>query len=251
MNGKIVSFLVFFCLMLVCSGNVQAQFILSNRSSVSTVPEGKVAFVVGGGVAGVRSDICSGFNCNNLGLSVSGGAIYKLSQYLSVGGMIEYARLGATGVDSLLLQNISFQSEVIEVAGTVVLNLLHSNVGSAGYRSSRKRLMVPYVRAGVGFVYYTPSSFPGGGELRNSQITFEPERKYPATALAIPLGVGVRIRLNDLVQIAPELSYHITTTDFLDNISARPGSPGNDHFGIVAVKVLYTPELRNKIFSRP
>ena len=250
MTGKILSFLLFFWLMLGSLDGTQAQSLLNDRSGVSTVPEGKVAFVVGAGVAGVKSDICSGLGCNNIGMNVSVGALYKLSEYLSVGGIAEYARLGATGVDSLLLQPVSFQSEVIEMAGTVVLNLMHSNVGSAGYRSSRKRLMVPYVKAGAGFVYYTPTSYPGAGELRNSQTTFEPERKYPAVALAVPFGLGVRIRVSDLMHVAPELSYHITFTDFLDNISTPAGSPANDHFAIVAVKVLYTPEFRNKLFSR-
>ncbi|GAB3532237.1 hypothetical protein GCM10027443_15690 [Pontibacter brevis] len=214
------------------------------------MPEGRLVLVAGGGVAAVKSDICSGPGCNNLGLSVSGGALFRLSEYLSVGGLVEYARLGATGADSLLVQQVSFQSDVIELAGTVVVNLLESHAGTAGYRSARKRLLIPYVRAGAGLAYYSPTSFPGEGDLNTSQTTYDPERKYPAFTLAIPFGAGVHIRLTDAISISPELVYRITTTDHLDNIGARAGSPENDHYAVAAVKVLYTPLLRNKLLSR-
>lgn len=250
MNGK--SYLVLVCLFLALfgAGSAGAQSIFNKKSGGSAVPERGIVFVVGGGTAAAKSDICSGLGCNNLGLNVSGGALYRFSQRLSVGGSIDYARLGATGTDSLRLQQVSFQSEVIEVAGMVVFDLLDINAGTGNYRSSRKRLLVPYIKAGAGFVYYTPTSYSGAGELRNSQITHEPERKYPAVALAVPFGAGLRIRLSEVVSIAPEFTYHITTTDHLDNMGARAGSHGNDHYGTAAFKVLYTPVLRNRILSR-
>lgn len=207
--------------------------------------------VAGGGIAAIKSDICGSWGCNNFGPNVSVGALYKLTPYVGVGGSIDYNRLGATEKDPSRSLNITFQSEVIEVSATAVLNLLDSYAGSANYRSSRKRFLVPYIRAGIGFVYYTPTSFPGDGDLNDSQITYDPLRKYPAIAAVVPVAGGLRFRLNDEVSLAGELIYHVTTTDYLDNIGGSIGNPGNkDHYGVAAIKVMYTPVVKNKIFSR-
>ncbi|WP_162051842.1 outer membrane beta-barrel protein [Pontibacter pamirensis] len=225
---------------------------LNKRKAVSKVPDERgVVLAVGGGLAAVRSDICGGPDCNRFGPNVSLGALYYLTNYLGVSGSIDYLRLGATEGARQRPLNISFRSEVVEVTGTVVINLLDSYAGSGGYRSLRKRFLVPYLRAGAGIVYYTPTSYPGQGKLNESQTTYEPAQKYPAIAAVIPFGGGLRFRINKEFSIAPELIYHITTTDYLDNIGPELGNAQrDDHYGIAAVKVLYTPALRNRLFSR-
>lgn len=252
MNGKSFSFLLFFLLTLFSLDTAEAQTLLNRRSSVSKVPEERgVILAVGGGLAAVRSDICGRPGCNRFGPNVSLGALYYLTSYLGVSGNIDYLRLGATEISPSRPLNVSFRSEVVEVTGTVVVNLLDTYAGSGGYRSLRKRFLVPYLRAGAGLVYYTPTSYPGQGKLNEAQTTYESERNYPAIAAVIPFGGGLRFRINNEFSIAPELIYHITTTDYLDNIGPELGNPNrDDHYGVAAVKVLYTPVLRNRIFSR-
>lgn len=253
MNSKFYPFLLLCCLTLFCLSTAEAQTKLNKRRAVSKVPEKRgVILSMGGGLAAVRSDICGRPECNNFGPNVSVGALYYLTSYLGVSGNIDYLRLGASEISPLRPLNISFRSEVVEVTGTVVINLLDSYAGSAGYRSLRKRFLVPYIRAGAGLVYYTSTSYPGQGKLDDSQTTYDPARKYPAIAAVIPFGGGLRFRINNEFSIAPELIYHITTTDYLDNIDPELGNPNgrDDHYGIAAVKVLYTPVLRNKLFSR-
>jgi hypothetical protein len=251
MNRKLYPFILFFCLTLFTLSDAAAQNFLSRKRSVSKIPERGVTIVVGGGISAVKSDICGSPGCNDFGPNVSVGALYKMTPYLGASGQIDYVRLGATEKDTRKPLNITFQSEIIQVSGTVVWNLLDSYAGSSGYRSLRKRFLVPYVRAGAGFVYYTPTSFPGDGELRDSQTTYDPERKYPAIAAVIPFGGGLRFRINDEFAISPELMYHITTTDYLDNIGPRLGNPNTkDHYGVASVKLMYTPEIQNKIFSK-
>lgn len=251
MNRILYPFLLFLCLSGITLSSAAAQSLLGKRSGVSKVPERGVVLVVGGGVAAVKSNICGSPGCNEFGPSVSVGALYKLTSYLGVSGQIDYVRLGATVKNPNHPVRISFRSEVIELSGTGVINLLDSYAGGAGYRSLRKRFIVPYVRAGAGLIYYTPTSFPGEGDLDDSQITYDPERKYPAIAIAIPFGGGLRFRVNDEFSVATELMYRITTTDHLDNIGPdlHPAAT-KDHFGVAAVKLLYRPRIQNKIFSR-
>lgn len=246
------AFVLFLILFLSASGETYAQFsALKKRWQDSKVSETGVVFVVGAGMAAVRSDICGGWGCNDIGPSASVGAIYRFTPNIGFGLNADYVRLGATEKDPERPLNLTFQSEVIALTGNAVLNLMDSYAGSGNYRSSRKRFVVPYAKAGAGIIYYTATSFPSQNKLEDSQTTYDPERDYPAISLVIPFGLGLRFRFSDELAIAPEIIYHITTSDYLDNVGPRLGNPGtNDHYGLFSVKLMYTPVVKNNIFSR-
>lgn len=221
------------------------------RVGRSKLPERGLVITAGGGIAAIKSDICGSPDCNNFGPTVNVGALYKFTPYLSATAGIDYLRLGADEKDARRPLNVSFQSEVIEVSSTLMLNLLDSYSGSGKYRSSRKRFVVPYIRGGIGFIYYSPTSYPGQGNLEDSQTTYDPERNYPAIAAVVPVGGGLRFRFSDEISLAGELTYRITSTDYLDNIGERlSNQPGPDHYASAVVKIMYTPLVKNKIFSK-
>lgn len=241
--------ILLFSLLILYPWEAQAQFRRNARSS--KVPERGWVILLGAGAAAVRSDICGSWGCNDIGPSVSVGGLYKFTPYLGASGTIDYIKLGASDKERNSPLNIAFESEVIEVSGSVVLNLLDSYAGSGNYRSKRKRFIVPYGRVGVGMIYYTPTSFPRDRSLDDSQTTYDPEREYPAIAAVIPIGGGLRFHVNDEISIATEVVYRATSTDFLDNVGPRLGnSTTKDQYGVVAVKLMYTPVLKNKIFSK-
>ncbi len=241
-----VIFLTFFMLL---SQDVmgQAQFLKKGR--ISRVPERGLVIQAGAGIAAIKSDICGSWRCNDFGPYLGIGALYKFTPYIAVSTELNYQRLGAEEKTPKL--NLAFQSEVTEISSMLVVNLLDSYSGSGNYRSSRKRFVVPYVKAGGGIVYYTATSFPADGKLNESQTTYDREIDYPALAPVIAFGGGLRFRLNDEISIAPEMVYHMTTTDHLDNIGPRLGSAQyKDDYGVGAVKILYTPVVKNNIFSK-
>lgn len=251
MNRKLYPILLFLCLTIFDFSTAAAQSLFGKRGDISKVPERGIVVMLGGGVTAVKSNICGSPSCNDFGTNVSVGALYKMTPYFGVSGQIDHVRVGAMEKGPERPLNISFSSEIIGVTGTAVFNLLDSYAGGFNYRSLRKRFLVPYARVGAGFVYYTPTSFPGQGKLNDSQTTYDPERKYPAIAVVVPFGGGLRFRLNDEFSIATEMMYHITTTDYLDNIGPElhPAAT-KDHYGIASVKLMYTPRIENKIFSR-
>ncbi len=207
--------------------------------------------LLGGGITAVRSSICGSPGCNDIGTNVSVGALYKMTPFLGISGQIDHVRLGATEKDPSRPLDVSFRSEVISLTGTAVYNLLDSYAGSGNYRSSRKRFVVPYARAGAGVIYYTPTSYPGQGDPDGSQTTYDPERNYPAIALVIPFGGGLRFRVNDEFSVATEMMYQITSSDYLDNVGPELlPTTSKDHYGIAAIKLQYTPKIKNKIFSK-
>ncbi|TPE44543.1 thrombospondin type 3 repeat-containing protein [Pontibacter mangrovi] len=208
--------------------------------------------LLGAGVAAVRSDICGSWGCNELGPNVSVGGLYKISPYFGLSGTIDYVKLGAVEKNPEAPLNLAFESQVLEFSASAVVNLLDSYAGSSNYRSSRKRLIVPYIRIGLGAVYYTPTSYPANSEsLDDSQTTYDPARKYPAIAAVVPVGGGLRFYINDEFSIAPELTYHVTTTDYLDNVGPMlMNGSRRDEFGVASIKLQYTPVLKNKLFSK-
>ncbi|SIR24545.1 Outer membrane protein beta-barrel domain-containing protein [Pontibacter lucknowensis] len=227
----------------VCT-TAQAQDSVIRRMGVSKIPERGLVIQAGAGIAAVKSDICGSYDCNDLGPAFSIGALFKYNPFWSISGEVEYLKLGAS--EKTYQDNITFESRVIEVSGMLVYNLMDSYAGSNNYRSTRKRFAVPFVKGGIGFVYYTPSSYPTN-RAPNSDITYDRLRSYPAIAGVIPFGGGIRFRFSDQISIAPEVMYQITTTDYLDNVTRIENT--KDHYGVVSVKLLYTPMPKNEVFT--
>ncbi len=252
MNRKPYYLLLLLSLLLLNPWDALAQqYRFKRNSKQSNVLERGWVILVGGGVAAVRSDICGSWGCNDLGPNASVGGLYKFSPYVGISGTIDYVKLGAVEKDPNAPLNLAFESEVIEVSGSLVINLLDSYAGSGNYRSKRKRFAVPYFRIGVGGLYYTATSFPANGNLDDTQSTYDPEQDYPAFAAVVPVGGGIRFYINDEFSIAPEIAYRVTSTDFLDNIGPITSGGGRrDEYAVVAVKLQYTPVLKNKLFSK-
>ncbi|MBB6610761.1 outer membrane beta-barrel protein [Pontibacter sp. Tf4] len=218
---------------------------------VSKTPERGLVVLAGAGVAAVRSDICGTPGCNEFRPVFGIGAMYKFDPMWSASLNLDYVKLGATEKSEARPLNVSFRTDLYEVTANIHFNLLDAYSGSGGYRSSRKRFVVPYAKFGAGFIYYTATSYPGTGDLSESQTKYDPEREYPAFGIVVPFGGGLRFRFSDQVSIAPELIYHLTSSDYLDNIGPRL-APGNsrDHYGVASIRLMYTPAIKENIFSR-
>jgi hypothetical protein len=248
MSRRLGLFFVFLAIAAVTVPSAYGQGDLIRRMGMSKIPERGLVIQAGVGLAAVKSDICGSWGCNDIGPAMGIGALFKATPYLSYSGEVEYVKLGAT--EKTPTHNVTFESEVIEVTASVMLNLLDSYSGSNNYRSTRKRFAVPYAKAGIGFVYYTPTSYPTN-RRDNSQETYDRERTYPAIAGVVPFGGGIRFRFSDQWAVAPEVMFQMTTTDYLDNIGPRIGfAHTKDHYGVVSVKVLYTPITKNEVFTK-
>lgn len=239
------------CLTLTFSDAAGQPGLLKRIKQDSKVPERGVVILAGGGLTAVRSDICGTPDCNEFRSVFGIGAMYKFDPMWAAVINLDYVKLGATEKDPARPLNLSFRTDVIELTGSVQYNLLDAYSGSGGYRSSRKRFVVPYAKAGAGIIYYTATSYPGTGDLDESQTTYDPERKYPAIGIVVPFGAGLRFRFSDHLSIAPEFIYHITSSDYLDNVGPRFGFGNNkDHYSVASVRVMYTPAVKDNIFSR-
>ncbi len=76
----------------------------------------------------------------------------------------------------------------------------------------------PYIFAGIGYMFYNPIANLGGEAflLREAQTEGTAYRKWTFT---VPLGVGMKFKVNEFSNINVDISYHLTFTDYLDDVS--------------------------------
>lgn len=135
------------------------------------------------------------------------------------------------------IRNLHFRNDVKEVALSGIFNLI-PNLGKGGARNRGK--FTPYATAGIGLIAHDPKatlpnsitaddSYSGdkwqslrqyntsGQAIPNSGV-----KQYSLVQVVIPLGLGIRMKVNDKIDITLEGNLRITNTDYLDDVG-----PGN------------------------
>lgn len=119
-------------------------------------------------------------------------------------------------------RNLHFQSQLIEGAVQLEINLAKFEVGS-------DNRFAPYLFAGVGFMSFNPQAFdstinewvdlqPLGTEGQN--LTRYPERDpYALTQLVIPYGAGFKFGITPSWALGLEFAPRLTFTDYMDDVS--------------------------------
>ncbi|MEN7548416.1 DUF6089 family protein [Rapidithrix thailandica] len=123
-------------------------------------------------------------------------------------------------------RNLSFRNDIVELSAIAMWDLF----GNYGVFYRRPKKPIPYVFAGVAGFYHNPK-----GKAPETTIDGEPleeagkwvalqplktnGEKYSRFAFAIPAGVGVRVRVSPYIDIAAEIGYRFTFTDYLDDVS--------------------------------
>lgn len=175
---------------------------------------------------------------NGMGPTLSIGALYQFSHNLGVQGNLGYLNFKGIG-DATLTKypDVTFKTHGVEASTSLILNLTNTYVGSR-YRNSRNlRLIVPYVKAGVGVLAYKSTS-----EVEATGVEQPKAKDYPTFAFVAPVGGGLKFQYSKQLTISPEVNLHLTSTDYLDNHTYGLESPyisSNDAFLSVTVKVMY------------
>jgi hypothetical protein len=205
---------------------------------------GPAIFSFGLGQAASRGDYCGRWRCNFLGRYLSVGLTYPIQPGISVGGDLEYFRLGAneSRPNDRHFRNISFRGENVALTGHVRINLRNDPSQFPGNVRARQPLFIPYVKVGIGGMVYSAFTYEGRKQYEaGGSRVLKSKHEYPDVAVVVPLGGGLAIRLSKEVSLNPELVYHITSTDYLDDMKIFPTHKRTDHYGIASLKVLYTP----------
>jgi Domain of unknown function (DUF6089) len=119
-------------------------------------------------------------------------------------------------------RNLRFRNDIVELAAVGMLDLFE-NRGSY----LKRRELVPYLFAGVGFFYHNPKAPNEKGKytalqpLGTEGQTIGVKDKYSRAQISIPFGIGLNYRLNRQMNIGYEIGWRKTFTDYLDDVSGK------------------------------
>ena len=143
------------------------------------------------------------------------GARYNFYGWFSAGADLGWFQLqGDDRKDPIkATRNLSFLSNNYELNFTLQASLFQER------KFYLRRFANPFVYAGLGIVNFNPTAELDGTRYKLRPLETEGV-KYSNIALNIPIGGGVRFRVNPFFNIIFDWSYHFTTTDYLDDVSS-------------------------------
>lgn len=153
--------------------------------------------------------------------SLGAGLQYDLSTHFSLRSGLQFGRVGAQDKfnrPSLQPRNLSFESKLIEGNLLLEYNLLDLT----------ERKFTPYVFGGVAVYHFDPYAYDSLGykiflkplSTEGQGLDQYPGRKpYQLTQFAIPLGIGLKLRVTENVVVGYEVGMRKLFTDYLDDLS--------------------------------
>ena len=147
---------------------------------------------------------------------------YNYSEHLAFRASLSRAMISGsdanTNLMDLRMRNLSFRSEVIELAATVEYNLLKFNIPA-------EQTSTPYLFAGIAAYHFNPQAQYEGQwyDLRplgtEGQLLEDGEAGYSRVQVAVPFGVGFKFALGLRANLGFQLGVRKLFTDYLDDVS--------------------------------
>lgn len=149
-------------------------------------------------------------------------ARYTYGTHFAARMQLTYGRISGSDLNAesnlRRLRNLRFRSPVVELALLPEYNIKHFLVKKSGY------VITPFVYAGVAGFYFNPQA-----PYQNEWINLQPlgtegqgvagaMDKYSRFQIAVPAGLGVRFKVNEMLSIAWEAGLRVTFTDYLDDV---------------------------------
>ncbi|MFN0276328.1 MAG: DUF6089 family protein [Chitinophagales bacterium] len=121
-----------------------------------------------------------------------------------------------------LRRNLSFRSEIWELSTFAEINL-------TGFDPhSRKKLLSPYAFIGFGVFHFNPQAFYEGqwydlqplGTEGQGTSAYPDRDKYKLMSFSFPMGLGFKGSITEHWNVALEMGWRKTFTDYLDDVSS-------------------------------
>ena len=182
------------------------------------------------GVTGYSGDLARpAIAFNTFGPAINVNIKYQLpNDFIIIRGGIGYGKIHADDANSKVfgtqVRNLNFKSNILEGSLGLEVNILDPTV-YAGY---------PYVFACVGVFHFNPytkdktntKTFLQPLGTEGQGLSQYPNRSvYSLTKVCIPFGLGWKLKINDKFDVAYELGFRYTSTDYLDDVSSTYADP--------------------------
>lgn len=140
------------------------------------------------------------------------------------------------------IRNLQFRNDIFELSAVGMLDII-PNYGTFVTRND----FTPYVFAGIAFLYHNPKGLVPETDINTGNtladagtwVALEPlgtegqynngsgVSTYSKTQIAIPVGFGVRYRLNQGLDLSLEIGYRHLFFDHIDDVSGRYADLGS------------------------
>ncbi len=202
-------------------------------SQVRYTSPGKASAFAGLGTASYYGDLKSSTVSVDVSPSITAGGAYYFGSpdRLSVRGEVTYYRISAADSDSndppRLRRNLSFASSNFEFNIAAVVSLFSEPITSPYQRTISRRPYNLYGFIGAGVTTVNPTAELNGTKYNLADFNTELV-DYGTIAVIVPLGLGLKYKLNSDLAVLVEAGYRVTLTDYLDDVSTT--YPGQDAF---------------------
>lgn len=192
---------------------------LATAQSFYAVRHQRSLILVGGtGTSTYFGELANNGDYIDAKLNVDVGLQYFFGNHISARAEMTWFSLKGSdalaGEPSRVVRNLSFNSNNYEISLTGAYNLL-----SNGTQYYRRPTFNIYGFSGIGVMYYNPTTIDKNG----NKVALRPLETelvhYSSFGIVVPLGIGVRLKVNPNFNISLEAGYRYTFTDYLDDVS--------------------------------
>ena len=157
-------------------------------------------------------------------------ALYRLQPRVSLRGTLSYGRIkgdDAVSADyesknvNRLYRNLSFRNQIYEVKFDVVIDLFAN-----ARRYTKRPDYTPYMFIGLAYFHHNPQGqTPDGDWVNLKDLHTEGQglpggpKNYSRNQLALPIGLGFRYKLSKQWDLAFDIGWRFTLTDYLDDVA--------------------------------
>lgn len=193
------------------------------------------------GTSAYFGDLSSTLENNTFKPSLGIGANYNMWARILLGAEFQYFGLGAT--DEIQERNLKFSSTNYEFTAYGRFEILYDRILKHTERSKKPKLIKPYMHLGMSMLHYKASAIPNGPGTGDSSAV--EGISYPKWTFVIPTGLGVKFSFSHRMALSAQVSYRISFTDYLDQVSELRGSPEKkDSYASFNVMFEFTPGAR-------
>jgi hypothetical protein len=175
-------------------------------------------FTAGAGIATYKGDLDPSTGLNSIRPQLYVGAQYRFTGRISARAEAGWYQIAGDDKNSKNKQRyLNFVSNNFEFNLGAMFDFVEY---TRRYSRVERTRFYPYLFAGIGLTTLNPQT-RYNGELYSLRGYMTEGKKYAPTALTYFPGIGVRYRLNGLIDLSLEGSYRFTSTDYLDDVSNK------------------------------
>lgn len=194
--------------LLFCAEGFSQGFYNKNRNR-------NLILSVGSGTTHYYGDLAKSGDNSNIKPNFDIGARYNFYRWFSAGAELTWFMLkGDDKTDpGKEIRNLSFQSHNFELSSLLYVSLFEED-----RRFYMRPFANPYIFGGIAMVNYNPTAKLDGKRYNLKKLNTSGE-SYSGFTAAIPVGGGVKFRVNPFFNVVLEGGYRFVFSDHLDDVS--------------------------------